>query len=280
MNNTLIKPYAYVNGALAAISHPILGEQQLAQLEAAQDEQHFLRLLREYKYGNDKLSSASEMIDEEFNFVLRFLKENAPSDDVMKIFLFEEDIHNLKLAVKAVIFNKDVTGLFSSRSYYPCGDVYAYAEQKNFDEIDAEFNKDVSAVWNTDNPFEISCIVDNSYFSYIMRTAEKSGEPFLKKYFCEYAKCRNAVTSVRIDALADGKIGSEGCFLPCSADSDDCKFMQTPEEAETNAEIGLKAFFNDNYDPFGIVPLTQYFFEKKSEQKKLRFMLVNKRQVK
>ena len=280
INNMQEKPYEYINGALSAIRHPILTSGQLSRLDSAANKNDFLSVLREYNYGTGDYSDCFAAIDSEFDFVVKFLKENAPSNELLKMFLFEDDIHNLKCAVKSVIYCKDCSEIFSEHSYYAWENIYNCAKNKDFSIISTEFSESVSDIWETDNPAEISSIIDNSYFSDILRTAEKSNVPFFKKYLNEYAICKNFVTSARINKLGGCETNNYLHFLPAYgtfSDAAEIDISSLPlSEIEARTDSHINEFFAANDNPFGIVPLARYFFGKKAELKKLRFMLANK----
>ena len=105
-----VRSYGFAIGNLRAKENALLKKTDLAQLTAAQDTDALCRLLKEKGIG-DQAKDVPGLLREESEKLWRYISDNAPDMNAFAPFLAENDFHNYKAVLKAVICGQNYRDL-------------------------------------------------------------------------------------------------------------------------------------------------------------------------
>ncbi|MEO0114345.1 MAG: V-type ATPase subunit [candidate division WOR-3 bacterium] len=95
--------YGYAIGQVRVREGLLFDRNRYEQLIAAENEEHFLRILANSPYSQFPKSNVEEILNDAHNENFLFLRKYCRDKSVLDLFSFQEDLHNLKLFIKAKI---------------------------------------------------------------------------------------------------------------------------------------------------------------------------------
>ncbi|MBQ6539536.1 MAG: V-type ATPase subunit [Oscillospiraceae bacterium] len=271
------KSYEYAIGRIKATSHPVLTGEQWSRLREA-DLAGAVKLLEEYGYPKaEEGETVRDSIDKEMQRAVSFILELAPDEELTNLLFFEEDALNLKLFLKSKLVKGHmdnlplVEGSFSPELLRIC------AETEDFSLLGKDLERELEGVGDMEDPFLISCTVDNAMFNHAVEGAAKKHCSALKNLLTEYGAGRNRLIRMRMKRL--GREAEDFAYLPVSFSEYRAKDdKRTDDEILQDVNRRLSSVLTDlGYDD-GMGVLAQYYFQKKNEAAALRLLFARKSQ--
>ncbi len=106
-----VKSYGFAVGNLRARENTLLKNSSLLQLLNAENTQELSVMLRDKGIGDSSLSEPNELIKSHTAELWSYLTEMAPDMIAFSPFIYENDFHNLKAVIKAVLKNREYNDL-------------------------------------------------------------------------------------------------------------------------------------------------------------------------
>lgn len=195
------------------------------QLIAAENEENFLRVLANSPYGEFQRPNAQEILNEAWWENFWFLKKYCFDQPVLFLFQYREDLHNLKLLIKAQITKARAPESFIS----PFGIIplsvlneisQAFSEkdsgQLNQIKIPEVFKKGIVqakiAYDSTNEPKLLDCALDKAVMTNLLAFAQIN--QFLYTYFQKRIDLENIRTFLRIRFFQEKESLFAAAFIP------------------------------------------------------------------
>lgn len=271
------KSYEFAIGRIRATNHPVLAGEQWSRLREA-DLTGAVKLLEEYGYPHVEYGgSVRDSIDKEMERAVSFIRELAPDEELTNLLFFEEDALNLKLFLKAKLVGKSMEKLPTVEGSFQPELLRICAETEDFSMLGPVLEAELKGVEDMTDPFRISCAVDNAFFSYAVKGAEKKRCSALKKLLTEYGAGRNRLIAMRLRRL--GTEPKDYIFLPVSFSSAGAKDENRSEdEILQDVNKRLDDVLTEMGHDYGMGAIAQYYFQKKNEAAALRLLIARKSQ--
>ncbi|MBQ9757362.1 MAG: V-type ATPase subunit [Clostridia bacterium] len=202
--------YTYAVARLHASENNMLSNQDLERLLSSNNVHEALAILAEKGYDTMSTENADAVLEIERKKLWNLISELVDDISVFDIFLYENDFHNLKAAVKSVV-TKDYCGsIFVSSGTVSAETVLKAVKEREFGEL-PEFlretaEKAVKALLETGDGGLCDVIIDKAYLEMLLECGKKSDIDLIKNY---------AETTV---ALANIKIAARGSRTGKSAE--------------------------------------------------------------
>ena len=192
----------------------------LEQLLALPDEAACLKLLNEQGWGSAG-QDAKTMLSGERDRTWQLIGElTAGETTLFRVFLCENDYHNLKAAVKDSCSAFRVDGIYAEDGTLPAEQLRAAAEEHDFSAIPgrmAEAGKEaMELLLKTGDGQLCDCVLDRAALEELREAGEESGEAL----FARYGELRCAFGNIKIAARAS-RTGKDRSFMeraiaPCA----------------------------------------------------------------
>ena len=128
------KSYGFAIGTLRARENYLLKKSDLSQLLSAENPEAFARLLKDKGVGDASSSGdALQLIKDHNKQLWQYLKDIAPDMTVFDPFIFENDFHNLKAVLKAVLKEKNFENLLIVPAGVDISKIEKAIKEKSFD---------------------------------------------------------------------------------------------------------------------------------------------------
>ena len=301
--------YIYAVARIRSHELKLLNAAFMEQLLAAPDEEGALRLLLEHGWGVPGMS-AEQMLDGESQKTWELIGELVTELSVFNVFLYENDYHNLKAAIKEACIGGTHPGIYLGSATIPAEQMEKAVEERSFDELPERMREPAERAMDTllttrDGQL-CDCIIDRAALTAIREAGVSSGSELLALYGELTAAIGDIKTAVR--AIRTGKDAEflRLCLAPCaSLDADRLitaaaesmeallGYLDTTVYADAVPELKKSpAAFEcwcDNYlirrirpqlsNSFGLDPLAAYILARRTEIRSVRIILTGKRNV-
>ena len=179
-----MRQYPYAVGRVRVMETRLLDRPKLERLLEAKNEEDVWRSLAETPYAGG--ANAGNHYEEEIIFQNRrkevsdFLLKFAGEDPLVKVFLWRDDLHNLKVCVKAETMKKDLRHLFLETGYFSVSLIKTAWERKTNDlpfwilKAVSEARKGLEEKLTSQ---EIDLTLDRCYFEEATRIISAVGSP-------------------------------------------------------------------------------------------------------
>ncbi|ARP49742.1 MULTISPECIES: V-type ATPase subunit [Caproicibacterium] len=297
--------YIYAVARIRTKEMQLLNASFLEQLLAAPDEAQCLRLLQERGWGS---GSAEEVLTQEHQKTWDLIAELVGDMSVFDVFLYQNDYHNLKAAVKEACTAGKHPGIYMQQGTVPYTRIQKAVEGRNFSLLPERMRvvaeKAMNTLLHTRDGQLCDCIIDKAALEAIEQAGKDSKEELLALYGELVVVTADIKTAVRAQ-----KTGKDRAFLERSLASCDtldivaltdaaltgfsaiCSYLEKTPYAEAVPELKVSAAaferWCDNllihrihpqlHNPFGIGPLAAYILARESEIKTVRIILSGKR---
>jgi len=183
----LEEKYAYAVGRVRAVEARLLDRATIERMIDAPDVHSAFKVLEEAGYAHvespaKERLSIDEILDEEELKLLRFIKETSPDERLAEFITLRHDYHNLKVMIKAEIYNVSPKGAISR-----LGSLDTEAVSKALDgdalALPREFTlaiENAKAVHSLrPSPEVIDIMIDKEMHEALLKRAQAIGIPFL-----------------------------------------------------------------------------------------------------
>ena len=301
--------YIYAVTRTRVKENDLLTDSFLQQLAAADSEKTAVRMLRDKGWEIDESGDVSAALEHERNKTWDFMREVLKEDiNKLDVFLYANDFHNLKAAVKETLLQHDYAGIYIDQGTVAADTIRKAVKEKNFDLLPDRLkgiaSEGLDLFLRTGDGQLLDICVDKAALDAIYEAGKKSGSEFLKLY----AELTVASADIKI-ALRSARTGKDLAFLKRALS--DCASLDTDSlaKAAVNGEDAIADYllrtdyaegvgelkksmaqferWCDNIlvrkmrpqkiNPFGIDPLAAYVLARENEIKSVRIILSGKR---
>ncbi|MGE5558967.1 MAG: V-type ATPase subunit [Bacillota bacterium] len=310
------RQFTYASGRVWVLETRLLDRQKMERLMEAQSVDDFWRLLSETDYAGG--INASNYLEEEAIFQKRrvsarnLLLESAAEEPLLHVFLWRDDLHNLKVMLKERVMRLNLEHLYVDAGFYPAGEL-----KKAWESADAnmapwivralDYLKTALSKGNPDLA-RADLALDRFYFDYAAGIMQNSLYEHVAEIWKRTVDAHNLKNIIRAKNLGlnpdqwlafylPGGHYMENDFLKLyNSDKEGLRrWLQNSKIARLAAHGGEKAVESpvyaetaaDNYiftlwherrsDPFQPVALVSYLLSVEQEVKMLRLILAGKR---
>lgn len=299
--------YTYAVARIRSKELTLFGKQALDQLMACRTYEDCLRFLSDKGWG-DPAGSPDGILTAEQDKTWSLMRELVDDVSVFDVFLFENDYHNLKAAIKQACTGSDAPGLFMTEGAVEPELIRGAVREKDFSRLPEEMRQCAEEAYEiqlkTQDSQLSDVIVDRAALEAILSAGKKSGN----ELFAGYALLKVAAADISI-AVRGSRTGKSLEFLKRALVP--CDTLDLPALAQAALE-GEKAVFSylkntvyadaveslekslseferwcanriiqhirpQKYNPFTISPLAAYVLARKYEIKAVRIILSGKR---
>ena len=160
------KSVGFAIGNLRARENRLLKQSDMTQLLSAKNTDELANMLRDKGIGgeNTAASDVPELLREDTEKLWRYLTENAPDMDCFAPFIYENDFHNYKAVLKAVIRGRDYENLLIVPANTEVSVIERAVKEKRFDLLPEYMQKSAAEAYEvlaqTVDSQLADCIID------------------------------------------------------------------------------------------------------------------------
>ena len=302
------KQYVYAVARIRSKELSLLSGAFLDQLTAAKDYDECIQLLMEKGWGDDSTASAEELLALEREKTWGLISELVEDVSVFDVFLYGNDYHNLKAAIKEAVkaerTGHDYPGIYIDQGSVDVKLIRDSIQNREFQNLPepmrAPAEEAYKALLHTQDGQLCDIIIDKAALDAIHHAGKSSGNEFLKLYAELTVAAADIKTAVRASRTGKDRAFLEQALAPCDT-LDITRLAQAAIEGVDAIGIYLEsttyadaveelrrspsAFerWCDNlmirkikpqqYSPFGLGPLAAYILARENEIKSVRIVL-------
>lgn len=301
------KLYTYAVARIRSKELDLLGKSVIEQLLACSKYEDCLQILADKGWGKNSDESVEQLLAGEREKTWNLISELVEDMSVFDVFLYENDYHNLKAAVKQVYTGKEVPNIYISQGTVPAEIIYKAITEQDYTLLPEHMRSCAEEAYevqlHTGDSQLCDVIIDKAALDVIYNQGKNSGNELLS----EYAEIKVAAADIKI-ALRALKTGKKKDFLEralascesldknqliqsvLSGEKEIYKYLETTVYLDAVEEIkkSPSAFekWCDNllierikpqkYNPFSLSPLAAYILARENEIKSVRILLSGK----
>jgi V/A-type H+-transporting ATPase subunit C len=307
-DNMADNEYIYAVARIRTMELSLLDKSFLDQLLASKSYKDCLRLLRDKGWGNSGDETAEQLLVSEREKIWDTVLELVGDAKVFDTFLYGNDFHNLKAAIKQAYVNQEVPGIYMNRGTLNLELIIKAVREHDFSLL-PEFMRESAeeayeVQFHTGDSQLCDIIIDKAALEAIYQQGNASGNDLLS----EYAELKVAASDINI-AIRGHKTDKRREFLERGVAA--CKSLDSKKLIETALE-GEEAIYSylentvyadavqaikespsaferwcDNliithikpqkYNSFTLSPIAAYVLARENEIKSVRILLSGKR---
>lgn len=301
------KDYIYQVARIRAKELTLLSSTFIRTLLTAESVDDCLKLLAEKDWGAKESASIEEMLKAEREKTWKLMREMVEDMTAFDVFLYGNDYHNLKAAMKDAVIKDNPEGIYIDQ-----GTVSVDLIKKAFRENDLSLlpesmqeisKKAYDILLHTGDSQQADVIIDKAALESIYKAAKKADNEFLKMYGELTVACANIKIAIRAVRTGKDKNFLKDSLAKCdSLDIEELASAATQSEEEIRNYLSKTVYSEavqaldesvsafevwcDNYlikamksqlvEPFGLGPLAAYILARENEIKTVRLILAGK----
>lgn len=299
--------YIYAVARIRSKELSLLSGAFLEQLTAAKSYDQCIQLLHEKGWGGDGITNPEELLAAEREKTWGLISELVEDRSVFDVFLYANDYHNLKAAIKEIRMGHQFPGIFISQGTLDVKRIRDSIQNREFQNLPEAMRGPAKeayrALLHTQDGQLCDIIIDKAALEAIYRAGKESGNEFLKLYAELTVAAADIKTAVRAFRTGKDRAFLKQALAPCDT-LDIYRLAQAAIEGEDAIGLYLEstpyadaveelrrspsAFerWCDNlmirrmkpqqYVPFGLGPLAAYILARENEVKSVRIVLSGK----
>jgi len=301
------KQYTYAVARIRSKELALLNKPILDQLLACKSYEDCLHLLADIGWGRSGDETAEQLLKVERDKTWDLIGELVEDMSVFDTFLYQNDFHNLKAAIKQVYINEEMPNIYISHGTIKPELIYKAVKEHDFSLLPEHMKQCAKEAYEVQLHTGDSQLCDVIIDKATLETIYLMGKGTGNEVFAEYAELKVASSDINI-AIRSYKTGKKKEFLEralAGCDSLDIKklmeaalssgeaiydYLETTVYADAVQAIkGSPSAFEkwcDNliikhikvqkYNPFTISPLAAYILARENEIKSVRILLSGK----
>ncbi|MFQ9705394.1 MAG: V-type ATPase subunit [Enterocloster clostridioformis] len=301
------KQYVYAVARIRSKELSLLSGAFLEQLTAAKDYDECIQLLMEKGWGEDGITNAGDILAIEKRKTWELINELLKDMSVFDVFLYANDYHNLKAAIKEVRMGDEYPGIFMDQGTVDVKLIREAVQTREFQNLPAAMRTPAEeaykALLHTQDGQLCDIIIDKAALDAIYAAGKSSGNEFLELYAELTVAAADIKTAVRASRTGKDRVFLEQALAPCGSinvarlaqaviegvDSIG-SYLETTAYADAVEELRrspqLLSGKSDNllirkikpqqYSAFGLGPLAAYILGTENEIKSVRIVLSGK----
>lgn len=303
----MAEKYVYAVARIRSKELSLLSGSFLEQLTAAKSYDECIQILNEKGWGGDGITTTEELLAAEREKTWGLISELVEDQSVFDVFLYGNDYHNLKAAIKEVPMGCEFPGIFIHQGTLDVKlirDAIQNREFRNLPEAMREPAEEAyKALLHTQDGQLCDIIIDRAALNAIYRAGKESGNEFLKLYAELTVAAADIKTAVRASRTGKDKTFLEQALAPCDTldihrlaqaaieggDAIGAYLESTPygdavEELRRSPSaferwcdnLMIRKIKPQQYSPVGLGPLAAYILARENEMKSVRIVLSGK----
>lgn len=299
--------YTYAVARIRSKELSLLNNQVLEQLLASKSYEECLRLLQEKGWGNQETKTAEEILKLENEKTWDLMEELVEDTSVFDVFLYSNDYHNLKAAIKQAYVNTEIPNIYMSHGTIKPDVLYNSVKEHDFSSIPEHMREAAKeayeVLFHTGDGQLCDIIIDKAALDAIYKKGKESGNEVLAgfselkvaasdiniairgskagkgiEFFKRaFAKCDSLDISRLIDAALDSEAGIYDYLLTTSYSDAVVAIKESLSVFERWCDNRIIEFIKpQRYNPFTLSPLAAYILGRESEMKSVRILLSGK----
>lgn len=299
--------YVYAVARIRSKELSLLSGAFLEQLTAAKSYDECIQLLNEKGWGGDGVNNTEELLAGEREKTWGLISELVEDRSVFDVFLYANDYHNLKAAIKEVRMGQEYPGIFIDQGTLDVKlikDAIQNREFQNLPEVmRGSAEEAYKALLHTQDGQLCDIIIDKAALDAIYRAGMESGNEFLKLYAELTVAAADIKTAVRASRTGKDKAFLEQALAPCDTldiqrlaqaaiEGGDAigSYLESTPYADAVEELRrspsaferwcdnlmIRRIKPQQYSPFGLGPLAAYILARENEIKSVRIVLSGK----
>ena len=303
---------------LRVLETRLLDKAKIDRMIDSNSAEEAIKVLQETEYANvmSEVKRAEDyeiILSEELKRIYAEMYNMSPSKELIDIMGIKYDYHNIKVILKGMFLNKDLSELLIPVGVIEPSKLKSSIENRNLSELKNEMAKAVEEAIkdfeDKKDPQRIDVILDKYMFEEMRTIAKNLKDAFVEKYVKALIDLTNIKTLLRVKkqnkgrdfllsvAIEGGSIDKEALalLLTDSVDNIPSKLGYTNyvdvlkegvEDYSATGSAGLLEKLVDNYImdmmkgakfiPFGVEPVLAYIYAKETEIKIIRIIMVGK----
>ncbi len=300
--------YTYAVARIRANELALFNDQAIEQLLAAKSYEECIRLLQDKGWGGMEANPTAEsLLAEEREKTWALMRELVPDLSVFDVFLYTNDYHNLKAAIKLVCTGSEDFGLFISHGTIDHQELLHAVQERDWgslpDPMRGPAEEAYTALAQTRDGQLCDIILDRAALDAVYAAGKASRDELVRRYAELTVAAADIKTAVRCArtgkpmdfirrALAEcdslsvsrlAKAAAEGldsiCDLLSTTDYADAVevLRQSPSAFERWCDnLIIRYIRPQQFQSFGIGPLAAYILGRENEIKSVRIILSGK----
>lgn len=302
------KQYLYAVARIRSKEMTLLGKSDIEQLMNCKNEKECMNFLADKGWGRTDNDTVEQMLAAEREKTWDLIRELVEDMSVFNTFLYNNDFHNLKAAIKEVYTDSKLDGIYISQATVEPEVICQAIKERDFSSLPeymrACAEEAYQVMMQTGDSQLCDCIIDRAALDTILKKAKESGNDVL----AEYGELKVAAANINI-AIRSIKTGKDRDFMEraiaeCNSLSKQelinaalegyeavyAYLMSTKYADAVDAIKESSSAFErwcDNliirhispqkYNPFTLSPLAAYILARDNEIKTVRIILSGKR---
>ena len=300
----MAEQYTYAVARIRAKETTLLSQQDLEQVLGAKTEKEAALILADKGFdGNGSYTTPEKLLTEETEKTKKLIEELVGDASVLDVFLYADDFHNLKAAVKTAA-GSERDGVFVSGGSVDAGKIKEAVKLRSFSELPKMMRKPaeeaLDVLMKTGDGQKADLIIDKACLEAIREAGKAADNDRVKNY----AELTVALSDIKIAARAAVMKKSEDFVKRAAAECDTVDVSELAVAAAEGKEAlydylsrtsyagaaeALKSSFSefekwcDNLimteikkqksNPFTIAPIAAYYLARQIEIKAVRIVL-------
>ncbi len=299
--------YIYAVARIRAKELSLFSTQTMERLMGTKSDAECVKLLKELGWGSYD-TTADGIFTAEREKIWQLMGELVEDLSVFDVFLYENDYHNLKAAIKQACLKGEVPNIFLKRGTVPVNLIRQAVNEKNFTLLPPAMQACAEEAYELQlkggDSQMCDVVIDRAALDAIYATGKASEEEIFAAYAEQKVAAANINIALRGSRLRKGREFFAKALAPC----DTLNVFKLAEAAVANEEAVFGYLENtvyadaidkikesssafecwcDNrmmakikpqkYNAFGIGPLAAYILARENEIKSVRILLTGKR---
>lgn len=300
------KDYIYAVARIRSKELALFGKQTIDQLMSCRTYADCIRMLTDKGWGNPT-DSPEKMLTAEHDKTWALMRELVEDMSVFDVFLYSNDYHNLKAAIKQACISDEVPDIYMSKGTVNVDTIKTAVNEKNFAMLPEDMQKCAEEAYEiqlkTHDSQMCDVVIDRAALEAIYKKGIESGT----ELFEGYARLKCVAADINI-AIRGCKTGKDMEFLRKALVPVDTLDIEALIEAALNGTEAIYEYLEntiyadavpeikkspsaferwcDNeiiehirpqqYNPFTISPLAAYILARENEIKSVRILLSGK----
>ena len=300
--------YTYAVARIRSKELQLISRSDIEQLMNLRSEKECLRYLTDRGWGRTGDENADELVTAEREKTWETIREMVEDMSIFNTFLYANDFHNVKAAIKQVYTDSDFPDLYTPNGTLKPETIYHAVKTHDFSLLPEYMRSSAEEAYqvllHTGDSQLCDVILDKAALDTIYQKGKDSGNELLARY--AELKVASADINIAIRSIRTGKDRTfmERALAPCSSldIKELIRYTLEGEEQVRNyllttvymdAVPALQSSFSaferwcDNliinlirpqkYNPFSVSPLAAYILARENEIKTVRILLSGKR---
>jgi V/A-type H+-transporting ATPase subunit C len=300
--------YLYAVARIRTKEVSLLNKADLDQLMNCNNEAQCLRVLADKGWGRTGDENADQILSAEHDKTWSLISELVEDMSVFNTFLYGNDFHNLKAAIKQVYTSSEFDHIYIRHGTITPEAVISAVREHNFGMLPEHMQSCAEEAYQVQMHTGDSGLCDVIIDRAALETMLQKGKATKNELFAAYTELRAAAANINI-AIRSSRTGKKRAFLERAVASCDSLDKQELIEAALNGTEAIYEYLSstvyedavaalresssaferwcDNliirhiqpqlYNPFTISPLAAYILARENEIKTVRIVLSGKR---